>query len=47
MNPLQERIHAHFEESIKVKQLAQQVLLMPLPKPRCCYLTHSPMMAKF
>ena len=26
MNPLQERIHAHFEESIKVKQLAQQVL---------------------
>ena len=26
MHPLQERIHAHFEESIKVKQLAQQVL---------------------
>ena len=26
MNPLQERIHAHFEESIKVKQLAQQAL---------------------
>jgi len=26
MNPLQERIHTHFEESIKVKQLAQQVL---------------------
>ena len=26
MHPVHERIHAHFEESIKVKQLAQQVL---------------------